>query len=234
MANAARPVPTFGPTTIPLTSANECTPQKRYRFAQSPSSGKIRLNLTPRVKALISKRKVELVYSLSFEDEQDGKKRRLIGMTGQPRGRINSYLSDINHPDKTRSQFARLANRSPEQASFGIVKVLRPGEELGQEETKAILATDSIRTGFNQRLGGGGGRCQNPSAADSSFSTEEIVVKIHQTFSPSEPKAIYANGMFYSPLSSDEAQIQGTIYEFVMNPIEFTTSGIRRHSLATG
>lgn len=105
----------------------------------------------------------KVIYIFERTIPATGQKKRLVGMTGRPFSkRLHTYLNHINKPEKSprkKREFYTDAHGFWQQFTISIIPVqsiLDRGSTLGQIETVAIKAFDSLR-GYNQNKGGGGG-----------------------------------------------------------------------------
>lgn len=142
-------------------SSHDYTPSKWYPV--SDSSGKIKVNVTPRGAA-----KQRIIYI--FRNKETGQV--LIGKTSQTAAkRLAQYQTTFNHPERDygKGMFPTAVRKNPNAFEFGILYEPKVFENLDEWEKMLIIAYDSIKKGFNQNTGKGGGTAaSSPSRAPAS------------------------------------------------------------------
>ena len=131
------------------------TPKKAHSLTKSPTSSRIRALISPNSREELRKGR-EVLYRFKDTETQE----RYIGQSSDVAGRLHSQLSECSKRDETTSSLAKAVFDHPERITWGVIRKLEPGEDIDQLETQAIVAKDSIRNGYNTRLGGGGGKAQ--------------------------------------------------------------------------
>jgi hypothetical protein len=209
------------------------TPEKRYTL-QRASSGRIQLQLPPDEAMQGS-----CIYSWKTTSAA-GESLRLVGFTDKPEERIQGYLSEFNATSSPTSAFVRCVRKNPERVSFGIVRPLSPEDEPKLAETQAIESVDSIRRGWNIRLGGGGGRSQPPRAVSlKGASFDDVMQSVRTGVKPLQeiPLQLCKNGRI-TMTKRIRMREANAIYAFTVNPtgrkedaiyhIGYTTATARR------
>jgi hypothetical protein len=133
------------------------TPKKLYPIGEN-DSGKLSLLLTP---TAANARNV--IYM--FREKSTG--RTLIGYTETTmRKRAYGYNSAFRSEtsDKGKMELPKAVRANPDDFEFGILVEAPEGEELpiGRLEAACIKVKNSVKHGFNQNNGGGGGTKQKP------------------------------------------------------------------------
>ena len=218
------PVPQLPPegrsTSEPAVAA-QYTPQKSYKLMRSPTSGSVRVAMTPSGKKTLKQGSV--LYRFKREgqgDESDEK--RLIGFSDQADGRLRFYIWGFNHPEEQGSQFAREVAANPEKFEFGVIRTVSSEENPKKVETEAIEAKDSIRRGYNQRKGGGGGRARRTSSQQKCpYSLDEVVKMIQEDYkSPVARPLKRKRGELVPTVADSDKKMRNVVYEFLFDPSE--------------
>lgn len=215
-------------------AAEEFTPQKSYKLRRSPSSGSVRVAMTPGGKRALKQGSV--LYRFKREGEENAvDEKRLIGFSDQADGRLSFYIWGFNHPEEQGSQFAREVAESPEKFEFGVIRAVRPEEDPGKAETEAIEAKDSIRKGYNQRRGGGGGRARKTSPRqESPYSLEQVVEMIREDYESPVARPLKRKGGKLVPTVVDsDKRMRNVVYEFLFDPTEEKTDRVHHVGFTT-
>ena len=231
----AKKVPSFGgsPPQDPF------TPKKSYALGRSPSSGRIRVDITPNGKKALKDGTALYRFKKIGEGDATDEK-RLIGVSDQPDGRLRSYIWAFNHSEEEGSQLAREVSESPEDFEFGLIRRLSPDEDPKIAETEAIEAKSSIRGGYNRRKGGGGGRARRGvPEQETKYSLDDVVQMIKEDYNSPQFRAFKRiGGRLVSVLEESDKNKKDVIYEFLFDPtgkkedrihhVGFTTTELRK------
>jgi hypothetical protein len=215
------PAEPIAPSEAPAAREDSFTPQRSYRLLRSPSSGSVRVPLTPRGKEALKRGSVLYRFKQVGEgDEADEK--RLIGFSDQANGRLRFYIWGFNHPEEERSQLARDVHAHPERFEFGVIRSVSEKEDPKQAETEAIVAKDSIRGGYNKRKGGGGGRARGTlPQQECPYSLDEIVAMIREDYESPLAKSMKRKGGKLVPtVTESDKKKRNVVYEFLFDPTE--------------
>ena len=218
------PVPQLPPertSSSEPTEAEQNTPQRSYKLMRSPTSGSVRVPLTPGGKKALKQGSVLYRFKREGQGDEDDEK-RLIGFSDQADGRLRFYIWGFNHPEEQGSQFAREVAASPEKFEFGVIRTVPPEEDPGKAETEAIEAKDSIRRGYNQRKGGGGGRARRTSQQQKCpYSLDEVVKMIREDYESPVARPLKRRGGELVPTVADsDKKMKNVVYEFLFDPSE--------------
>ena len=196
------------------------TPAVSYPLRRSPSSGKIRVQLTPGIKQRLKQRIPQLYRIKRARPEDRSMEERLIGVTEQPDGRLGAYLSGFNNPEKAGTRLARDVSAHPDKFEFGLIRSLSQEEDMGEAETAAIVAKDSIRHGYNLRKGGGGGRARKTTPEQQSpYTLDEVVAMIEEDYHSPEFKLFKRDkGRLVPTLFESDEKRKNVVYEFLFDP----------------
>jgi hypothetical protein len=217
------PVPELPPegSFAPVAEADQHTPQKSYKLLRSPTSGSVRVDMTPGGKKALKQGSVLYRFKRESEDDEVDEK-RLIGFSDQADGRLRFYIWGFNHPEEQGSQLAREVAASPEKFEFGVIRTVSPEEDPKEAETAAIEAKDSIRRGYNQRKGGGGGRARSTSPQqECPYSLEEVVKMIQEDYESPVARTLKRKGGKLVPVVAEsDKKMRNVVYEFLFDPSE--------------
>ncbi len=192
------------------------TPVKRYPVERSPISGRVHLLLTPGIRSRADAHQ-SILYSWKREADETHQTKWLIGTTEDMLGRISSYIARGNDP-RASDSFAQDLSEHPELFSWGVIRDILPGEDSGVAETQGMLSHGRENC-YNLRLGGGGGKRQPQALESSSFTIDQIVGMIGDTYQSPSSKQIHRIGKkFTIDLTCREKKMKEVIYEFLFDP----------------
>jgi hypothetical protein len=177
--------------------------------------------LTPGGKKALKQGSVLYRFKRESEDDEVDE-RRLIGFSDQADGRLRFYIWGFNHPEEQGSQLAREVAASPEKFEFGVIRTVSPEEDPKEAETAAIEAKDSIRKGYNQRKGGGGGRARSTSPQqECPYSLDEVVKMIQEDYESPVARPLKRKGGKLVPVVAEsDKKMRNVVYEFLFDPSE--------------
>jgi hypothetical protein len=214
-------------------AADPFTPKKRFRAEER--KGRVVVLPTPKTKQKM-REEGGFLYSFKMDEWKTPEglvmpAKRYIGYSESGAGRLALHIFGFNHSEEEGSQFYRDVSEHPERLSWGIIRFLKPGEDSKTAETEAILAKKSKEkeTGYNIRLGGGGGKSHKKEDQKCEYSIPQIVSMIRETYqSPAAKDMMRISRIrkgvrreaFKVTLAKEDSSVRNVIYDFFIEKSE--------------
>ncbi len=161
-SSSNRPIGLMSPTQVStpqslfqqaiLDSVPQETPYREYPVYLDAKTKKVRIDLTPKIKKYFKNNKVSVIYQFKNALTQKTK----IGQTGDILTRIRRYKSEFN--SKKHKSLLKTAITSGDRFTVRVIHIAKAEENIDTLETAYIQKYDSIRSGYNERKGGGGSK----------------------------------------------------------------------------